>query len=159
MYKSLKLNEFLSKITPGERKLLNQAADLCQKQKGRLTHLRQVVFIIISRAIKGAKAYEILHIIKELIPKAAPPTVYRALNFLMTMNLINKVNTCQTYKVSMPDLDSCGVEAMLVCPRCNKQTRLNDDGLIYQMQKIIADNDFAPLPQLIEIVSLCNQCR
>ncbi|MBT7543348.1 MAG: transcriptional repressor [Gammaproteobacteria bacterium] len=79
-----------------KRIAIKSAKDLCDKKNLRLTEIRKKVFEIIWKSHKPVKAYDILHEIKG-IGSGKPPTVYRALNFLLQNGLIHKLNSQQSY--------------------------------------------------------------
>ncbi len=61
----------------------SKAQEICLKKGARLTPIRQRVLELVWGSHKPVGAYEILDEIKSEHKSSAPPTVYRALDFLM----------------------------------------------------------------------------
>ena len=76
--------------------LIKKAENFCLSNKLRLTTIRKRVLEIILESNKPSKAYDILKKIKG-IGSEKPPTVYRALDFLLENGLIHKLNSNQSY--------------------------------------------------------------
>ena len=69
---------------------LDRAAALCGKRDVRLTALRRRVLELVWAGHKPLGAYEILDILKGERQGAAPPTVYRTLDFLLQQGLVHR---------------------------------------------------------------------
>jgi len=61
---------------------LRTAESLCAQRGRRLTPIRRKVLELLLRHGRSLKAYELLDAMRAVHPGAAPPTVYRALEFL-----------------------------------------------------------------------------
>src|SRR3546814_7167147 len=66
---------------------LHTAESLCAQRGKRLTPIRRKVLEILLVQHRSVKAYELLDLIRSVQPGAAPPTVYRALDFLVDEGL------------------------------------------------------------------------
>ena len=69
---------------------LEEAAKLCLANGTRLIDLRQTVLTLMLEADGPLTAYQLLDQLKEIRKGAVPPTIYRALDFLIENRLIHK---------------------------------------------------------------------
>lgn len=63
--------------------LLDRAETVCTRRNARLTDLRRHVLGLVLDAASPTGAYELLDRLRQTRRGAAPPTVYRALDFLL----------------------------------------------------------------------------
>src|SRR4029079_15968417 len=77
---------------------LGKAASLCDRRGARLTAIRRRGLELVWRSHQPVGAYEILGRLKRNGTRAAPPTVYRALDFLLENGLVHRLQ-----KLSAPN--------------------------------------------------------
>ena len=77
--------------------LLDRADDVCRQRGAKLTELRRHVLGLILDAASPTGAYELLDRLRQTRRGAAPPTVYRALGFLLEQGLIHKVERLSAF--------------------------------------------------------------
>ena len=70
---------------------LSRAEALCRQRGARLTQMRRRVLELIWDSHKAVKAYDLLDRLSESEKSVRPPTVYRALDFLMAHGLVHRV--------------------------------------------------------------------
>ena len=70
---------------------------VCRERGLRLTALRERVLRLIADAERPVKAYELLELMREGHGPAAPPTVYRALDFLLESGFIHKLESINAF--------------------------------------------------------------
>ncbi|WP_338031756.1 transcriptional repressor [Ectothiorhodospira shaposhnikovii] len=70
---------------------LSSAERLCQSRGVRLTPLRRRVLEKIWQNHEAIKAYELIHQLSSADHTVKPPTVYRALDFLLAQGLIHRI--------------------------------------------------------------------
>ncbi|GAL27463.1 zinc uptake regulation protein ZUR [Vibrio variabilis] len=75
-----------------DQKLIKQLEDICSARGVRLTPQRKRVYELICESNKASSAYELLDLLKVSEPQAKPPTVYRALDFLLEQGLSIELN-------------------------------------------------------------------
>ena len=97
---------------------LEQASALCARRGARLTDLRRQVLGLVLEAGRPVGAYDLLDRLRGTRRGAAPPTVYRALEFLMEHGLIHRVERLSAF-VGCPVHDHAGHAAQfLICVGC-----------------------------------------
>lgn len=153
----MNFEEFIKGSTRQEKQVLQQATKICDKKGVRLTPPRQVVLLLIHRAVDGIKAYDLLREIRQMLPKAAPAVVYRPLHFLLQTSLIYKVNSCQLFKFNRLNA-YIAASALFVCPLCNKQSLVEDQGLMQALYRLLKVNHYAAEENIVEIVAHCESC-
>ena len=69
----------------------------CDAAGIRLTPIRQRVLELVWQNHEPVKAYDILDKLKQAKSSSAPPTVYRALDFLQDEGLVHKIESLNAY--------------------------------------------------------------
>jgi Fur family zinc uptake transcriptional regulator len=104
---------------------LDRASALCVKHGTRLTDLRREVLALVWQGHEPVGAYDVLDALRRRHPGAAPPTVYRALEFLIAEGLIHRIESLNAY-VGCSRPDEPHVSQFLICERCNTTAELGD---------------------------------
>lgn len=141
-----------------ETRLL-QAEVLCAKQNARLTPLRKEVLALILNASGPMGAYEILAQIKNTSDKpAAPPTVYRSLDFLLDMGLIHRLSSINAFIPCCHPREGHQA-AFLICSECKSVKEASADLLLNHLGTLAASDGFSIHHTIIEISGKCHQCQ
>jgi Fur family zinc uptake transcriptional regulator len=106
------------------------AARLCTERGARLTPLRRRVLELIWRGHAPAKhapvrAYDLLARLSDKGARAAPPTVYRALEFLLAHGLIHRIESLNAYVGCMHPEGAHGGQ-FLICEDCGAAAEVHD---------------------------------
>lgn len=137
---------------------LDRAAVLCAQKGVRLTTLRRRVLELIWGGHRPLGAYEILASLKTERLGAAPPTVYRALDFLRQQGLVHRIESLNAF-VGCPDPDTPHGAQFLICRGCGLAAELNDDAVDQAILKCAATAGFSIDRKIIEIEGLCPHCQ
>lgn len=94
------------------QEVLAQAEKLCQQRNVRLTPQRLEVLRLMTIQPGAISAYDLLDLLRESEPQAKPPTVYRALDFLLEQGSCIRWNLptamcCATYLIIRRILPRC----------------------------------------------------
>jgi len=137
---------------------LSEAETLCALSGARLTPLRKEVLELILNASGPVGAYDLLAKMKGASERpAAPPTVYRALDFLLEKNLIHRLTSINAYIPCCHPRE--GHEAaFLICTECHTVKEASAKGLIEQLDYLANSDHFTPHHSIIEISGICQQC-
>src|SRR5262245_47379981 len=76
---------------------VREVSAVCDQRGLRLTEIRLQVLELIAAPDKPIKAYDLLDKLKDDRGNAAPPTVYRALDFLLEHGFIHKLESINAY--------------------------------------------------------------
>lgn len=125
----------------------------------RLTPLRHEVLNLIARARKPVKAYDLLESLRDSHASAAPPTVYRALDFLLEHGFIHKLESINAFVFCEHPSEAHQVP-FLICDLCEGATELCDDGAIAGLiEKRAGTLGFHAKAQTLEVHGVCNNCQ
>lgn len=137
---------------------LERARRLCAEQKLRLTAQRQQVLELIWQEHKPVGAYELLERLRDRGIKAAPPTVYRALDFLLEHGLVHRIESLNAYTgCATPEISHHG--QFLVCSVCQRVAELDEQAINQQLDASARRLGFAIERQTVEIRGLCPGCQ
>ena len=137
---------------------LDRAAALCGERGVRLTPLRRRVLELVWVGHKPLGAYEILDTLKTERPGAAPPTVYRALDFLAAQGLVHRIESLNCFVgCSDPEFPHSG--QFLLCTSCGSAAELNDVRIDDAVRDSAAEAGFTVGRRTIEVHGLCPHCQ
>ncbi|NHB59330.1 Fur family transcriptional regulator [Acinetobacter sp. 194] len=137
---------------------LAEAETICVDSGARLTPLRKEVLELILNASGPVGAYDLLAKLKGNLDRpAAPPTVYRTLDFLLEKGFIHRLTSINAY-IPCCHPRAGHQAAFLICTQCHVVKEASASGLIQQLD-LLADSDhFQPHHSIIEISGICQQC-
>jgi Fur family zinc uptake transcriptional regulator len=137
---------------------LQSAEEICRRMGGRLTRLRQTVFMLVLCAERPLTAYEILDLLRPKDPSATPAGVYRSLDFLTELGLVHRIESAKSFiACAMPD--HAHPSQMLVCRRCGTVVETEDSRVARAMENLGRRLGFALDRNTMEFVGLCSSCR
>ena len=120
---------------------LADASALCEARGARLTPLRRRVLEIVWQSHRPRGAYAILQVLSEDGRNPAPPTVYRALEFLQDQGLAHRIASLNAYVgCSRPGHAGCG--QFLICEQCGNAAELADSGVERAISRSAASSGF-----------------
>lgn len=129
----------------------------CRARGLRLTPTRRRVLELILAADGPVKAYDLLDQLKRERPGAAPPTIYRALDFLLENHFIHRLETLNAF-VSCIHPEHQHEGQFLICERCQSVTEVHDRGLTAALAETASRHDFSARHQVLEIYGYCKAC-
>ena len=136
---------------------LTTAEDLCRTRGVRLTALRRRVLELIWDSHRPIGAYAMLSMLRDERDTAAPPTVYRALDFLMEHGLIHRIESLNAY-VGCGSPDGRHGGQFLICRDCRAVAELDDDTIARSVAKRARAMGFVVEQQTVEVIGLCPRC-
>ncbi len=137
---------------------LDRAAQLCAERGARLTDLRRQVLQLVWRGHEPVGAYALLEALKRSHEGAAPPTVYRALDFLIEHGLIHRIESLNAY-VGCSRPERRHVSQFLICSQCGAAAELDDPAIAGAVLRRAGELGFLVEQQTIELRGLCPRCR
>ncbi|MBW8075348.1 MULTISPECIES: transcriptional repressor [Metallibacterium] len=131
----------------------------CRERDLRLTESRREILQLLAVHGGPAKAYDLLESLRQRHATAAPPTVYRALEFLLAHGFIHRLDSINAFVVCHHPEQAHQVP-FLICDECNQAEELCDDGHVAALIAREAQRrGFAPRAQTLEVHGLCARCR
>ena len=133
---------------------------VCRERGLRLTPIRANVLRLIAEAGKPVKAYELLELVREGkgVGADAPPTVYRALDFLMANGFVHKLSSVNSFVACHHPSSSQHSVPFLICNRCHSAVELEDRDIVRQLEERAKALGFKPQAQTLEVHGLCANC-
>ena len=163
--KLLTRNNVLSDFRPSDHNheaCIHQALDtanaVCRERGLRLTPLRRRVLELVWQQHMPVGAYDLLDALRGDGRRADPPTVYRALEFLLENGFVHRIESLNAYV-------GCGEPAhahsgqFLICGNCNRVAELEDTAILQLIREKADDLGFRMSQQTIEVTGLCGECR
>ena len=136
-----------------------EAVELASNERGlRLTPLRREVLELVAVAGKPVKAYDLLDRLREKHGNAAPPTVYRALDFLLENGFIHKLESINAYVSCHHPAESHQVP-FLICDNCQCAQEVCDERVAELIEAQAKAFGFRPQAQTLEVHGICKNCR
>ena len=140
------------------RHALDAAEDRCRASGARLTPLRRRVLELVWQGHAPVGAYALLDALKAEGQNAAPPTVYRALDFLLEQGLVHRVACLNAYMgCSHPGQPHAA--KLLICRQGGRAAELDDPALDAAVRNSAETLGFTLTRQSIEVEGICADCR
>jgi len=138
---------------------LSQAKTVCDTRKMRLTPIRQQVLKLIWQNHQPLGAYKLLELLaQENGKQVMPPTIYRALDFLLAAGLIHRISSLNAF-IGCPFPSSNHDEVFLICSNCGSAAECSADKLSNAISETASKANFTIESQSVEIVGLCPICK
>jgi Fur family zinc uptake transcriptional regulator len=133
------------------------AERLCRERGLRFTDLRRRVLTLVWDSHRPIGAYDILDKLGGEGRAAAPPTVYRALDFLIEAGLVHRLDSLNAY-IGCADPARSHAGQFLICRSCRTVVELDDPDI----DTVVADTaerlGFTSVHQMLEVQGLCPNC-
>ena len=142
--------------SPRERVAL--AVSICEGRGVRMTALRRRVLELLWASGRPTGAYELIEALERGGSRpVGPPTVYRALEFLMAQGLVSKIESLNAYVPCVhPERDhDC---LFFICGGCRASVELEDPRIGGLLDEDAAALGFVATRRTIEVEGMCAQC-
>jgi Fur family transcriptional regulator, zinc uptake regulator len=136
---------------------LDRAAALCEQRGSKLTDIRRRVLELVWRNHAPVGAYDLLDEIRKDGRIAAPPTVYRALDFLREQGLVHRLESLNAF-VGCTRPDRAHVSQFLICTGCQAVAELDAPEVGSAVSQSAAKAGFVVDRMTIEMHGLCPVC-
>ncbi|HSU05624.1 MAG TPA: transcriptional repressor [Acetobacteraceae bacterium] len=140
--------------------LLTRVGGVCAARGARLTELRRQVLGLILEAEAPTGAYDLLDRLRLTRHGAAPPTVYRALDFLLEQGLIHRVERLAAFVgcVAHDPAEADHAAQFLICRSCRQVIELDDHELADALAGAAERLGFTVGSATIEAEGRCARC-
>lgn len=140
------------------RSALDRAASLCERRGVRLTELRQRVLELVWQSHAPAGAYQIMEMLAEERGRVAPPTVYRALDFLAEQGLVHRLDSLSAF-VGCASPDAPHKACFLICRSCRNAVEVHDPAIDAALAGCARQRGFVIENETVELAGTCAACR
>lgn len=133
------------------------AQAICTARGARLTALRRQVLELVWASHRPVGAYAILDALGRRGGAGAPPTVYRALEFLLAHGLIHRIESQNAYVgCCQPGERHAG--QFLICSGCGNAAELDGDAIAQAVSAEARRRGFFVARQTVEVSGVCSHC-
>ena len=137
---------------------LGHAEAICRERGVRLTPVRRRVLELVWTSHRPTGAYDLLRRLGAEHAGAAPPTVYRALDFLRELGLIHRIESLNAF-VGCVDPKTSHSGQFLICQVCGVAAELDDPSIDRAVAQRAAGLGFQVAHTTIELSGLCPKCQ
>ena len=134
------------------------AESVCRDRGLRLTRIRRRVLELVWNSHKPVGAYDILDALGKEGKRAAPPTVYRALDFLIEADLVHRLDSLNAF-VGCAHPHHSHTGQFLICRDCRSVAELDDPEISAVVDRKAGELGFSAVRQMLEIQGLCPDCQ
>ncbi len=138
-------------------RVLKRAEALCRERDVRLTEQRKTVLRLLCVSDKPLSAYELLDRMRGVVKNPAPPTVYRALDFLLEQGLVHKLESLHAY-VGCTHPDHPHASQFLICDDCGEVAEVEDTSVAKSLKAAGKALGFRTKRPVVELLGTCAQC-
>jgi Fur family zinc uptake transcriptional regulator len=140
---------------------LDAAAEACTGRGAQLSPLRRTVLGLVLESPRPVGAYALLDQLKSERARAAPPTVYRALEFLLEQRLVHRLEKLNAFIAC--HVHDCGGDhehpaQFLICASCGTVTELEEPRIARALEAAASRAGFRPSRATVEIEGTCAHC-
>ena len=137
---------------------LDDARHICQQHNARLTPTRQRVLELIWQSHRPLGAYDVLAQLAAEGQNAAPPTVYRALDFLQQHGLVHRIASLNAFVgCAPPGKPHTGM--FLICHQCGNVLELSAPAVSEAVRAAADRESFRTDEVTLEISGVCPRCQ
>lgn len=148
-----------ARMTPHEIEArLDEAASACARDGLRFTDLRRETLALVLDAAGPIGAYDLLDRLRRTRRNAAPPTVYRALDFLLAQGLIHRVERLNAFIGCVDAGQHAHPVQFLICRGCGAVAELEDPAISQAIDRAASAQGFRPARTTIEVEGTCAAC-
>jgi len=137
---------------------LANAEATCRDKGLRMTPLRLQVLELVWASHEPVKAYDLLDQLKALNFNSAPPTVYRALDFLLNAGLVHRIASLNAY-IGCNHPQTAHHAQFFICDRCHSVAEMDATDINTALRREAKSCGFHIQSPTVEIHGVCQSCR
>ena len=138
---------------------LSHAERVCTGRRQKFTPIRRQVLGALLSSHRPLGAYEIIEQLAKDMPRPAPITVYRALDFLMENGLVHRIESRNAFLACAHNHDETAVVAFLICEACGSVGEIPSAALAQTFNEAVRSTGFSPKLSVVEITGTCTHCQ
>lgn len=137
---------------------LAHAHTICKAKGLRLTPIRELVLKLIWQSHKPMVAYDLLPALAAAGFNSAPPTVYRALDFLQEHGLVHRIARLNAFIGCQHHNHDNNNVFFLICNSCGHVQEAEAEQPSAMLQDFASNLGFVAQEQTIEVLGICPSC-
>jgi len=138
---------------------LSHAERVCEQRSQKLTPIRRTVLQALLASHRPLGAYEVIDELAKTMPRPAPITVYRALDFLMANGLVHRIESRNAFLACAQDHDATAAVVFLICERCGLVGEIPAAPFAQGLHAAARASGFMPKLSVVEIAGTCAYCQ
>jgi len=138
---------------------LTHAERVCAQRAQKFTPIRRHVLQALLASHRPLGAYEVIEQLARALPRPAPITVYRALEFLMANGLVHRIESRNAYLACAHDHDKAALVAFLICDRCGTVGEVPAAPIAASLTAAASASGFSAKLSVVEISGVCAHCQ
>jgi Fur family zinc uptake transcriptional regulator len=138
---------------------IGHAERVCAQRAQKFTPIRRQVLQALLSSHRPLGAYEVIDELAKSMPRPAPITVYRALDFLMENGLVHRIESRNAYLACAHDHDAAAMVAFLICDDCGSVGEIPALPLAQSLNAAARATGFTPKLSVVEIAGTCAHCQ
>ena len=138
---------------------ITHAEQVCQARAQKFTSIRRQVLKALLASHRPLGAYEVIDELARSMPRPAPITVYRALDFLMQNGLVHRIESRNAYLACARDHDAAAMVAFLICESCGSVGEIPAAQVGQGIGAAARASGFVPRLSVVEITGTCAHCQ
>jgi Fur family zinc uptake transcriptional regulator len=135
---------------------ISHAERICKERAQKFTPIRRQVLQALLSSHRPLGAYEVIDELAKSMPRPAPITVYRALDFLMTNGLVHRIESRNAYLACAHDHDQASLVAFLICDSVGE---IPAAPVAQSLTAAARASGFVPKLSVVEITGTCAHCQ
>jgi Fur family zinc uptake transcriptional regulator len=139
---------------------LARAEQICARRGAKLTDIRRNVLRLILESGEPVGAYALLDALRARHGSGKPPTIYRALDFLLAQGLVHRVERLNAFVSCHDDTGHHHHHAaqFLICRLCGRVTELEDTSAEDAILAAANAMGFRADKVVVEVEGTCRAC-
>lgn len=137
---------------------LERVKAYCDANNHRATPMRLEILALILAHPDVVKAYEVLADLQKIRGHAAPPTVYRALDFWVEVGVLHRTEALNGY-VYCAHFDHPHASLIFNCQRCQKIEEIEAPQMVSLLNDFCSARAFIPQEEPLVVRGICQACQ
>ncbi len=137
---------------------LARAEQICARRGARLTDIRRNVLRLILQSREPVGAYTLLDGLRARHGSGKPPTIYRALDFLLSQGLVHRVERLGAFVGCHDEGEHLHAAQFLICGTCGLVTEMEDGRAEAAVLEAAAGLGFRAGKVVVEVEGVCAAC-
>lgn len=137
---------------------VREVEDSCAQRELRLTPMRREVLELVAASTTPVKAYDLLESMRDRHNNIAPPTVYRALHFLLENRFIHKLESINAFVYCEHPAETHQVP-FLICDVCDNAVEVCDPRVAELIEIQAHSFGFQAGEKTLEVHGICRDCQ
>jgi len=138
---------------------MEHAERVCNQRSQKFTPIRRQVLEALLSSHRPLGAYEVIDELAKSMPRPAPITVYRALDFLRDCGLIHRIESRNAFVACVHNHASAEPVVFMICERCGTVGEAASMAIAATLSSAARAAGFTPKSPVIEIGGICAHCR